>query len=117
MGMADIAEVLQYYDKAQSAHALAKLYETGASADRQAADFPLGLNDSFALTQYDWLQAIRTRAEPQTSGAEGLRDLACAFAILESDLAGQRIAVEDVLTGAVAAYQQPLNEHFSIPLG
>ncbi|MCP4816764.1 MAG: gfo/Idh/MocA family oxidoreductase, partial [Planctomycetaceae bacterium] len=94
--------------------ALADLYAEGASAEQQVRDFPLGLQDSFALTQHDWLQSIRTQSQPQTSGREGLQDLACAFSILESDAAGRRVEVNEVLTGDLDTYQAPLNEHFQI---
>ncbi|MEO2023503.1 MAG: hypothetical protein ABGX05_16900, partial [Pirellulaceae bacterium] len=93
---------------------LADLYASGASPEQQATDFPLALDDSFALTQHDWLEAIRTQSQPQTSGREGLRDLACAFSILESDMAGRRVEVNEVLNGDLGSYQDPINEHFQI---
>ena len=103
-----------YFDGDQTRHELASLYNEGATEERKRHDFPLGLTDSFALTQHDWLEAIRNEGTPQTSGREGLQDLACAFSILESDLASRRIAVEDVLLGRVAEYQAPLNKRFEI---
>ena len=106
----------QYFSSTHKSHNLGDLYEAGATAERKGIDFPLGLRDSFALTQHDWLESIRCQRQPQTSGHEGLRDLACAFSILESDLAGQRLAVNDVLNGKVEDYQRPLNEHFEIPI-
>ncbi len=87
-------------------HSLEELYRRGASAERQARDFPLGLTDSFALAQYDWLEAVRRRRPPETDGWEGLRDLAAAYAIVESAHAGRLVAVADVLSGAVADYQR-----------
>ena len=104
----------QYFNSDLQSHELADLYEADATAERKTIDFPLGLSDSFALTQHDWLESIRRQRQPQTSGREGLRDLACAFSILESDLAGQRVTVDDVSTGALSDYQTPLNEHFGI---
>jgi len=103
-----------YHGKDTQRLALADLYAEGAPAEQQARDFPLGLQDSFALTQHDWLQSIRTHSQPQTSGREGLQDLACAFSILESDLAGRRVEVNEVLGGDLDTYQGPLNEHFQI---
>jgi predicted dehydrogenase len=104
----------QYFDSDLNCHELSALYEAGASPERKEADFPLGLSDSFALTQYDWLSAIRQQRPPQTSGREGLRDLACAFSILESDLAGRRVSVNEVLAGDICNYQDTLNDHFNI---
>ncbi|MBI3468623.1 MAG: gfo/Idh/MocA family oxidoreductase, partial [Planctomycetes bacterium] len=85
-----------------------------ASPARQAADFPLGLDDSFALNQYDWLSAVRDRRDPETSGREGLRDLAAAYAILESAHARRTVAVEEVLSGELREFQRPIDQHFGI---
>jgi len=101
------------FDGGETANAAA-LYADGADAARKEADFPFGLDDAFALTQLDWLDAVRTRGEPETSAREGLRDLACAYAIVESATAERCVAVEDVLTGAVREYQKPIDEHFGI---
>lgn len=87
---------------------LEDLYLGGTDAARRSRDFPLGLQDSFALAQYDWLQAVLQRRAPETSGWEGLRDLAAAYAIVESAHAGRRVAVADVLSGAVDQYQREM---------
>ena len=105
----------QYFDSDLKCHELSTLYAASATAEQKEADFPLGLSDSFALTQYDWLSAIRQHRPSQTSGREGLQDLACAFSILESDLAGRRVHVSEVLAGDIGNYQTTLNDHFSIP--
>ena len=68
------------------------------------------LTDQFALNQYDWLDAVRNRREPETSGREGLRDMAVAYAILESAKAARRVEVEEVLRGDLREYQRPLDE-------
>jgi len=39
----------------------------------------------FALSQLDWLRAIENGTQPECSGPEGLRDLACGYAVVESD--------------------------------
>jgi predicted dehydrogenase len=93
---------------------LADVYAAGAGAQQRDGDFPLGLTDSFALAQYDWLRAVAQRRQPETSGREGLRDLAAAFAILESATAGRRVAVDEVLGGTVSAYQRPIDERFGL---
>jgi predicted dehydrogenase len=76
--------------------------------------FPHGLSDPFGLLIGDWLAAIREGRPPETSGDEGLRDLAASFAIMESSLAGRAITLNEVLTGAVDAYQRDLNEHYGL---
>lgn len=93
---------------------LAELYERECPAERKARDFPLGLTDTFALAQYEWLQAVRERRPPETSGREALASLACAFTVLEADLAGRRVEVEEVASGSLDAYQRAINQHFGI---
>jgi 1,5-anhydro-D-fructose reductase (1,5-anhydro-D-mannitol-forming) len=90
------------------------LYEEGASAERKAADMPLGLSDDFALAQHDWLEAIRKGSQPETSGREGLIDLACAYALVESAKAGRTVEVGEVLSGELREYQKPIDAHFGI---
>lgn len=93
---------------------LAQLYEEGCPADRRAREFARGLSDAFALTQLDWLRAIRERREPEVGGREGLRDLACAYAILESDRLGRRVEVEEVASGALREVQRPMDERLGL---
>jgi predicted dehydrogenase len=93
---------------------LADYYRQHAGQDEQKRYFPLGLSDAFALNQFDWLDAIRSQREPETSGRDGLRDLAAAFAVLESSHAGRRLSVDEVLTGSVREYQRPIDEHFGL---
>ncbi len=73
--------------------------------------FPLGpaMTDGFALNQHDWLEAIRNGRQPETSGAEGLRDLACAYAVVESARAGRRVSIEEILSGSLRDYQRVID--------
>ncbi len=91
---------------------LSALYEAEAPAELKERHFPLGLSNDFALAQLDWLRAIERSGQPECSGAEGLRDLACAYAILESDLARREVDVAEVESGALRAYQRPIDERF-----
>lgn len=93
---------------------LAELYRQQADPALQAAQFPLGIEDSFALSQHDWLEAIRHQRQPETSGREGLRDLAAAFAILESAKLHRPVDLEEVLSGKARGYQRPIDEHFGL---
>jgi predicted dehydrogenase len=93
---------------------LSALYREHASAELQRRDFPLGLDDSFALAQLDWLEAVCQRRQPQTRGLEGLRDLAAAFAIVESAQAGRRVEVAEVLDGSLREYQRPINARYGL---
>jgi predicted dehydrogenase len=93
---------------------LTELYEEGCDLDQRHRHFPLGLNDGFALNQCDWLDAVRHRRQPETSGREGLRDLAVAYAVLESHQAGRRVTVDEVAAGALRDYQRPLDEKYGL---
>jgi 1,5-anhydro-D-fructose reductase (1,5-anhydro-D-mannitol-forming) len=93
---------------------LARLYEEHCDPARKAKDFPLGLSDTFALTHYDWLDAVRHGRAPETSGREGLADLACAYSVLESAQTGRRVAIADVAAGREREYQTPIDERFHI---
>jgi predicted dehydrogenase len=76
--------------------------------------FPLGLRDPYAIQQLDWLRAIERGADPETSGREGLRDLACAFAILESSALGRQVTLEETLDSRVDGYQREIDEHYGL---
>jgi 1,5-anhydro-D-fructose reductase (1,5-anhydro-D-mannitol-forming) len=93
---------------------LREAYRHDAEPARQARDFPLGLENDFALAQFDWLQAIKEGRQPECSGREGLIDLACAYAVVESSLAGRRVTISEVLDGSLDEYQKPINAHFGI---
>ncbi len=93
---------------------LAELYAAEAPAQLREAHFPLGLEDDFALAQLDWLRAVERGGQPECSGREGLRDLACAYTLVESSLAGREVAVEEVESGAVRAYQRPIDERYGL---
>tara|TARA_B100001123_G_scaffold346070_1_gene394331 strand:+ start:770 stop:2014 length:1245 start_codon:yes stop_codon:yes gene_type:complete len=97
-----------------STHDIADLYRKRCDPDRKEAEFPKGLTNEFASAQLDWIRAIEEGRPPQTSGREGLADLAAAFAILESNLAGRRITIDEIIDDSVSKYQVPINEHYNI---
>jgi hypothetical protein len=72
------------------------------------------MSNEFGIAQLDWIRAIEETREPQTSGREGLADLASAFAVLESNLAGRRVTVDEVINGDVSDYQIHISKHFEI---
>jgi predicted dehydrogenase len=88
-----------------------ELFEREAEAAVKQRFYPLGLTDTFALGFYDFMTAIRRGEQPEASGLEGLRDLATAFAIMESATAGGPVKVADVLAGRIDAYQQEINAY------
>jgi predicted dehydrogenase len=89
-------------------------FETHLSEAEWEQFFPMGLANPFALQQLDWLQSIEQGRDPETSGREGLHDLACAFAMLESSLLGRQVTLADVLSGAVATYQAEIDAHYGL---
>lgn len=93
---------------------LSELYEKEAAPELQALHFPLGMTNDFALAQYDWIKAIETGTQPECSGTEGLADLACAYAVVESDLAGRRVTLEEILTGSLRDYQKPIDQSIGL---
>jgi predicted dehydrogenase len=93
---------------------LAGLYEAGASAAMKEKHFPLGLTNDFALSQLDWLRAVGSGDQPECSGEEGLRDLACAYAVVESAKSGRKVRVEEILSGSLRDYQTPIDERFGL---
>jgi predicted dehydrogenase len=93
---------------------LADLFSHEATEEERERFFPRGVKDPFALAYRDWLDAIEARRQPEMNGREALRDLATAFAIMESATARGPVRVEDVLSGTVDAYQQPINAHYGL---
>ena len=93
---------------------LSALYQKEAPTAMQETHFPLGLTNDFALAQLDWLRAITSGTQPECSGREGLRDLACAYAIVESNLANRSVTIEEVESGTLCAYQLPIDQKFGL---
>ncbi len=91
---------------------LTQLFEEKMTAEERESFFPMGLTDPYAILQLDWLRAIEAGANPETDGVEGLHDLACAFGMLESSLAGRRVTQQEILTGAASQYQDEINRYY-----
>jgi predicted dehydrogenase len=94
--------------------ALQQRFELALSGTEHEQFFPLRLRDPFAIQQLDWLRAIERGGDPETSGQEGLRDLACAYAILESSVLGRQVTLDEVLDGRADAYQREIDEHYGL---
>jgi predicted dehydrogenase len=76
--------------------------------------FPRGVTDPFGLLIGDWLDGIREGRPAETSGVEGLHDLAASFAIMESSQAGRAVTLAEVLDGRVDAYQRDLDQQYGL---
>jgi predicted dehydrogenase len=89
-------------------------FDENAPAELKERWFPCGIQDAFALEQLDFLRSIESGQPMETDGHEGVRDLGCAFAVLESSAAQHSVEVADVLSGKVDAYQREINEHYGL---
>lgn len=89
-------------------------FEQNMSMDERHQWFPYGITDTFALQQLDWLRAAASGSESETSGTEGLHDLAASFAMLESSTLRRQVRIDEIMSGAVAAYQGEINAHYGL---
>jgi predicted dehydrogenase len=76
--------------------------------------FPHGIEDGFALETYDFLSTIRDKRPVEIDGEEGLKAKAIALAIYESNVTGQVVRVDDILSGAAREYQRPMDERWGL---
>jgi 1,5-anhydro-D-fructose reductase (1,5-anhydro-D-mannitol-forming) len=76
--------------------------------------FPRGIKDSFALELSEFVTAIQEGRQPETSGVEGLRDIAPGLAILESSTLNRAVSVADIEECRIETYQKPINDHWGI---
>ncbi|MFB3040511.1 MAG: gfo/Idh/MocA family oxidoreductase, partial [Candidatus Poribacteria bacterium] len=90
------------------------LFDEGADETLKDRFFPHGITDGFALEKLDFFNAIEHGVTPETSGDEGLRDLAASFAILESAELNQLVKVDDVESGVITAYQKEINDYYGL---
>jgi predicted dehydrogenase len=90
------------------------LFRAEATSDEQERWIPLGLTDTFAAGFLDFLRAVERGGQPEASGEEGLRDVATAFAILESSHARRAVSVEDVLNGRVRDAQRAIDAYHGL---
>ncbi|HEU5315688.1 MAG TPA: Gfo/Idh/MocA family oxidoreductase [Chloroflexota bacterium] len=68
--------------------------------------FPNGVTDEFALTLWDFLEAIEMGRAPEISGADGLISQAVAEALYESSWSGQAVNVDKLLSGETPSLWQ-----------
>ncbi|MGI9145324.1 MAG: Gfo/Idh/MocA family protein [Chloroflexota bacterium] len=97
-----------------STSSASELFNTQADARTREVFFPHGLEDSFALSFLDFLEAVAEGRDPEASGKEGLLDLAAAYAMCESSRLRRAVSVDEVLDGSVAAYQADIDRHYGL---
>lgn len=103
-----------YTPQGKERQSVETIYSQAISESDREADFPRGLTNGFALTQLDWLRAIRDSRDPVVSGREGLRDLACAWGVLESTLARRQVTLEEILSGQLNQAQREVAQEFGL---
>jgi predicted dehydrogenase len=90
------------------------VFREHAGAEALDRFFPRGIKDGFALELGEFITAIEQGRQPETSGVEGLKDIAPGLAILESSTLNRPVKLADVEAGRVEAYQASINEHWDI---
>jgi len=90
------------------------LFERKATGEVKERFFPYGLRDAMALETLEFLRAIKGKREMETSGREGLRDLAASFALVESSLKDRSVKVDDVESGKLHLYEEEINNYYGI---
>jgi predicted dehydrogenase len=103
-----------HLDGESEPRSLNSVFEEEASEALKTKWAPRGITNDFALAQFDWLEAIKNGTQPETSGREGLLDLACSFGIVESSHAGRMVTVDEIADGSLRNYQKPIDEKFGL---
>lgn len=82
-------------------------------ADRSLLDrwFPAGIKHEFGLQFADFLAAVERGdgAAPECDGRQGLRDLALAYAQLESSALGREVTPDEVIDRRAYDWQRPID--------
>jgi len=90
------------------------LFEKNASAEIKEKLFPLGITDWFALETFEFLKAIWEDRRMETSGEEGLRDLAVCYSVIEASRLKRAVKVDDVESGKIEEYEEEINAYYGI---
>ncbi len=90
------------------------LFAEQAPTELKESWFPRGIRNHYALEQLDFLRSIESGRPMETDGEEGVRDLGCAFGVLESATVNRPVKVAEVLSGEIDAYQREINEHYGL---
>jgi predicted dehydrogenase len=98
----------------QPAGEVSAQFRAQCPAEQQQHFFPHDIHDSFALELGEFLRAVTQGDQPETSGAEGLKDIAPGLAVLESSTLKRPVKLADVESARVENYQQEINQHWGI---
>ena len=92
-----------------------RLYRRSLSDDESESLFPYGTEDGVAVELCDFARAVREGRPPEVDGLGGLRAKALCEACYQSAVAGRSVSYEEVLSGRLREYQEPVDEYWEIP--
>ena len=80
-------------------------------------DHPFTITDSklLAVEYAELADAIQSGTSPEVDAEQGMRAVACYYAMLESGVSGMPTRVQDAMDGGIAAYQRELNDSLGLP--
>ena len=67
-----------------------------------------------ALEYHEFAECIRTGAPPEVDGAVAKRAIAMVYAFFESQIVGRQVTMDEIESGALAAYQREIDEHIGL---
>lgn len=76
--------------------------------------FPYGIKEGIALEIADFVRAVKEGTAPEIDGEGGLRAKALSMAMYESSTLGNPLKYQDVLSGKICAYQDPIDKFWKI---
>jgi predicted dehydrogenase len=89
-------------------------FEASLSGGEDEAFFPRGIVDALTIELLDLVTVLRDGRPLEVDGLEGLRDVAVAEAICESDAAHRPVTTADVIEGRIDTYRRPIDEHWRL---
>ena len=90
-------------------------YRAALTDQEWAHYYPHGVDDGFAYEIWEFIEAARGNWDGvEVDGWEGLRSLAVCEAVYESALAGEPVAVDDVISGEHSEYLDPIDAHWGL---
>lgn len=94
---------------------LEAMYRESLGEEQLENNFPGGSTDGFAIEIWEFVELLQgKRDKPEVDAWEGIRSLAIGATIYESAFTGEVIAVDDVISGKRASFQEPINAHWKL---
>ena len=113
-GPFDGAEIILKDGNRHSMESLIDEYMESLSDDEKNQLFPHNFTDGVVLECYDFVDAIENNRPPELDAEIGLRAKSICEAIYESNVCGQAVNYEEVVSGDIEVYQKPINERWGL---